>query len=186
MLKLFFALYNARCQFDLIWLIELRLIKQLRCFVRILVGKKNLLLLIYPEGWIRHIANRTLCCRWQESQLLKILLLWDLENTQSIYFSFRVSNCGAHLPTEFWSLFLLRSFPPPVRAADAGCWHSLVLPGAGSRSGHPAGQHRSVEVHLPQARRDRLLQLCGKKLIVRCQKVIMKRLQRGRLLLSLH
>lgn len=65
--------------------------------------------------------------------------------------------------TECWSpLLLLRCFPPPVCAADAGCGHPLVLSGAGSRSGHPTGEHRSVEVHLPQAGRDRLLQLCGK------------------------
>lgn len=67
----------------------------------------------------------------------------------------------------FWSPFLLRSFSPLVCAADARCGHPLVLPGAGSWSGHPTGQHRSVEVHLPQACWDRLLQLCGNLAVIK-------------------
>lgn len=59
--------------------------------------------------------------------------------------------------------FFLRCLPLAVRGADVARWHSPFLPGTGSRPGHPTGQHRSVEVHLPQASWHRLLQLCGKK-----------------------
>lgn len=60
--------------------------------------------------------------------------------------------------------FFLRSFSLTVCGADVGCWHPSFLPGAGSWTGHPTGQHRSVAVHLPQASWHWLLQLCGKKL----------------------
>lgn len=53
--------------------------------------------------------------------------------------------------------FFLRSIPLAVRAADVGRWHPPFLPGTSSWPGHPPGQHRSVEVHLPQARWHRLL-----------------------------
>lgn len=69
------------------------------------------------------------------------------------------------------SLFFLRSFSLTVRGADVGCWHPSLLPGAGSWTSHPTGQHRSVEVHLPQASWHRLLQLCGKKL---CEHLALK------------
>lgn len=58
---------------------------------------------------------------------------------------------------------LLRILSLSVRLADAGYWHSPLLPGAGCWTGHPTGQYWSVEVHLSQACRDWLLQLRGKK-----------------------
>lgn len=58
---------------------------------------------------------------------------------------------------------LLRRLPLSIHPVNAAHWHSPLLPGAGCWTGHPTGQHRSVEVHLPQACRDRLLQLRGKE-----------------------
>lgn len=44
--------------------------------------------------------------------------------------------------------------------------YPAVLPGAGSGSAHPQGQHRGVELHQPPAGGHRLRQLCGESVSV--------------------
>ena len=48
-----------------------------------------------------------------------------------------------------------------VRDSAGGDWRSPLLHGAGGRPVHPAGQHRCVEAHLPQAGGHWILQLLG-------------------------